>query len=590
MQHYEYLIVGAGPAGLQMGYFLEQAGRRYVILEAQARAGSFFTRQPRHRTLISLNKCYNWFDEPDFNLRYDWNSLLTYDNSMRFPDYTKELYPHADVLVQYLNDFAEKFALNIQYKTRVASITREADGDRHFILTDHQGQEYSCKCLFMATGAVKPNIPEDIEGIELAEGYEVHDINPERFINKRIVILGSGNSGFEVANHLAGYAATIQIYTGGKLIQHAWQTHFVGDLRSINNTMLEMGQLKMPHIISGAKITKIAKQDDGTLRIHYEEDVPHLAIPGTMHSVGVYDHVIRATGWKYIEPALFPPEMTPNADAKSKFPVLSSIWESSVPDLFFIGAAMANNDRKTTPGFIHGFRYNIRTIFHLLEQRYHAVPLPARTFPLTTKAELETLVETLLTRISTASGPFQMFGVLGDVLVFAPGQVEWFAELPMHYVLQQPEFTEHQEILTITLELGFEHFPKGTDALSFIHPNDPGGEGHCVAPIHPVLRHFSNGKMVNEFHMQSGVFVRYDAPHEKFAIEFDKQKPHNFIFNLINGIANVTDETLTINTFTGGEIGGFTPWPPERRYDAVDLPQCIRTHQPDFVPNLAKYQ
>ena len=50
MQHYEYIIVGAGPAGLQMGYFLEQAGRRYIILEAQARAGSFFTRQPRHRT------------------------------------------------------------------------------------------------------------------------------------------------------------------------------------------------------------------------------------------------------------------------------------------------------------------------------------------------------------------------------------------------------------------------------------------------------------------------------------------------------------------------------------------------------------
>ena len=32
-RRYDYVIVGAGPAGLQMGYFLQQAGRDYVILE-----------------------------------------------------------------------------------------------------------------------------------------------------------------------------------------------------------------------------------------------------------------------------------------------------------------------------------------------------------------------------------------------------------------------------------------------------------------------------------------------------------------------------------------------------------------------------
>ena len=30
---WEYIVIGAGPAGLQMGYFLEKAGRNYVILE-----------------------------------------------------------------------------------------------------------------------------------------------------------------------------------------------------------------------------------------------------------------------------------------------------------------------------------------------------------------------------------------------------------------------------------------------------------------------------------------------------------------------------------------------------------------------------
>ena len=592
MNHHEYVIVGAGPAGVQMGYFLEQAGRDYVILESSGNAASFFAKFPRHRTLISLNKCYNWFDEPDFNLRYDWNSLLTNDNSMRFPDYTKKLYPHADTFVKYVNDFAEKFGLKIQYNTRVSSVTREAEGDRRFILTDQHGSQCSARCLLMATGAVQPNIPTDIEGIELAEGYEVHEIDPERFTNKRIVILGHGNSAFEVADHLSGHAATIQIYTGGKLIKHAWQTHFVGDLRAINNTMLEMNQVKMPHLISGAKITKIAKQDDGALRVYYNEDVPHWAVPGTMHSFAVYDYVIRATGWKYVEPSLFAPDIQPAIDEKSKFAAVSSIWESSVPDLFFIGAAMANNDRKTTPGFIHGFRYNVRTLFHLLQERYDGVPLPTRTFPLTTAAELETLVQAILTKISTTSALFQMFGVLGEALVFSEGQAQWYTEQPMKHLLQLPKFTAHTELLTVTLELGFENFPKGADALSFIHPNDPGGQGRCVAFIHPVFRRYTNGRQMDELHLQTGVFVRYDEPNEKFAVEFDKRKPHNLIYNLVNSIAKVTDaDPLPTNTFLeDGEMGGFTPWGPERRADAAGLPMCVHTHKPEYEPELVNYK
>ena len=30
----DYMIVGAGPAGLQLAYFLKKSGRTYVILEA----------------------------------------------------------------------------------------------------------------------------------------------------------------------------------------------------------------------------------------------------------------------------------------------------------------------------------------------------------------------------------------------------------------------------------------------------------------------------------------------------------------------------------------------------------------------------
>lgn len=41
-RHFEYCVLGAGPAGLQMGYFLSNAKRDYIILERNSGPGSFF--------------------------------------------------------------------------------------------------------------------------------------------------------------------------------------------------------------------------------------------------------------------------------------------------------------------------------------------------------------------------------------------------------------------------------------------------------------------------------------------------------------------------------------------------------------------
>ncbi len=72
---FDYLIIGAGPAGLQLGYYLEQAKRDYLILESSDSSGAFFQQYPRHRTLISTNKVHTGYDDPEINLRWDWNSL-----------------------------------------------------------------------------------------------------------------------------------------------------------------------------------------------------------------------------------------------------------------------------------------------------------------------------------------------------------------------------------------------------------------------------------------------------------------------------------------------------------------------------------
>ena len=39
VQFHEYCIIGAGPAGLQLGYFLQKAQRNYIIYEKASHAG-----------------------------------------------------------------------------------------------------------------------------------------------------------------------------------------------------------------------------------------------------------------------------------------------------------------------------------------------------------------------------------------------------------------------------------------------------------------------------------------------------------------------------------------------------------------------
>lgn len=41
---HEYCVLGAGPAGLQMGYFLSRSQRDYIILERNSGPGSFFNK------------------------------------------------------------------------------------------------------------------------------------------------------------------------------------------------------------------------------------------------------------------------------------------------------------------------------------------------------------------------------------------------------------------------------------------------------------------------------------------------------------------------------------------------------------------
>ena len=151
---HKYIILGAGPGGLQMGYFMQRAGRDYLILEKSRTAGSAFAHKPRHGNLISINKKHNFFTEEEFNWRHDWNSLLSDDPDMRFTRYSDELFPKAALLHEYLRDFADHFDLGISYGVTVEHISKDTNG--HFLVKTRQGQTYRCQVLLNGLGTAGP--------------------------------------------------------------------------------------------------------------------------------------------------------------------------------------------------------------------------------------------------------------------------------------------------------------------------------------------------------------------------------------------------------------------------------------------------
>ncbi|XP_070580802.1 FAD-dependent oxidoreductase domain-containing protein 2-like [Ptychodera flava] len=536
--HHETIIIGAGPAGLQMGHFMNKANRDYVILEATHKPGYFFTHEPRHRLLISINKRFNPFPEYEYNMRHDWNSLLCDDPSLRFTKYSDELFPQADDIVRYMSDFAEKLDIKIAFNTRVVNISKESRPGAArglFYLKTGDGREYSCPVLIMATGAVAERLP-DIPGIELAETYANHDLDTKKYEGKRVAIIGRGNSAFEVADYLAPHAAYIHFF-GQRPLKLAWNSHFVGDLRAVNNSILDMYQLKSLHSYLGMSAVKLSKSEkDDSVLVHFRDIVRHGNTPGYFSSTKPYDIVISCTGWNYVDLSLFADNCKPATKKAGKFPLLKTNWESdNVENLYFMGTSMQSNDRQAASGFIHGFRYNVRTLHRLLEEKYYNVPYPVKLLP----RECPPLGDHIVERASIDACIYQLNTFTGDVYIVPEDpkeKVRVYHDLPMIYAMEQDWFKNAKHAFTMRLKYHFDRFGEySKDVLTFCHMPHIYDE-YCQGFLRPILAYYQKGEFIEEIGCVESLVLRFDV--KDFGFDNPDKNTHMFR-NFINKHLNL---------------------------------------------------
>lgn len=103
----DLIIIGAGQAGLTMGYYLKQEGYNFLLLEAGNRVGD------------------SWRN------RYDSLQLFTPRPYSSLPGMAlideKNEFPYKDEIATYLEEYARHFQLPIQLQTKVFKIKKERD-------------------------------------------------------------------------------------------------------------------------------------------------------------------------------------------------------------------------------------------------------------------------------------------------------------------------------------------------------------------------------------------------------------------------------------------------------------------------------
>ncbi|XP_064633746.1 FAD-dependent oxidoreductase domain-containing protein 2-like [Lineus longissimus] len=491
---WDYCIIGAGPSGLQMGWQLKKAGRNYIVFEKGNSSGNFFTQFPRHDRLISINKRHTGQTNKEFNLRHDWNSILSDDESLLFKEYSKVFLPPRETFVDYLKDYEHKLGINVQHNTLIENVKRvicEATGDHVYTMNDQHGNSYTCKTTIMATGLWKPNQPT-FQGVEHTVGYEDMSLDPDDYEGKTVLILGRGNSAFETAEHI--YGATNLIHMLGRTrVRLSWATHYVGDLRAVNNALLDTYQLKSLDGVLETPIEqmKIIKKGDKLYAFPLEVETNSDNYDNYAMREA-YDVVIRCLGFHF-DHSIFHNMSMPKfgKGRKKKYPLINHNYESAdMSGLFFAGTLGHSLDyRKSAGGFIHGFRYTNRALHRHLEWKNHQVQWPSVTLPTTE------LMNTFIKRMNEGSGIYQMFQMLGDVAFISDDgkSFTYLEEIPINLIHDMQNATGHtaNRAIVMVLEYGANFSGPGKDIFRVNRAVGDPAEAYNSNFLHPVLYYYS---------------------------------------------------------------------------------------------------
>jgi putative flavoprotein involved in K+ transport len=178
----EGAVIGAGQAGLAIGYFLARQGR-LVIFERAAEIA------------------------PAWRGRWDSLTLFTPRGYSALPGLPfpgdPDGYPTRDEVIAYLERYAASFQMPIELNSEVTKLDRGEDGRFRLEL---DGRTVTADQVVVATGPFQtPYMPKLAERLadDVFQTHAVGYRRPDEVPPGTVLVVGGGNTGFQIAKELA---------------------------------------------------------------------------------------------------------------------------------------------------------------------------------------------------------------------------------------------------------------------------------------------------------------------------------------------------------------------------------------------------
>ncbi|MEH7815758.1 NAD(P)/FAD-dependent oxidoreductase [Bacillus velezensis] len=179
---YDTIVIGAGQAGISVGYYLKKSKQKFIILDKSHEVGENW--KNRYDSLVLFtSRMYSSL--PGMQLEGDKHGL-----------------PSKNEIAAYLKKYVERFEIPIQLRTEVISVQKL----KNYFLIRTSREEYQTKNLVMAAGPFHtPNIPS----ISRDVADHIHQLHSSQYKHSKqlepgnVLVVGGGNSGAQIAVELS---------------------------------------------------------------------------------------------------------------------------------------------------------------------------------------------------------------------------------------------------------------------------------------------------------------------------------------------------------------------------------------------------
>jgi cation diffusion facilitator CzcD-associated flavoprotein CzcO len=184
------IIVGAGPAGLACAATMRRAGLNATVLEKADNVGAVWR---RHYDRLHLHTDRGHSGLPGMPMPSDYPA-----------------YPSRAQMVAYLESYAARFDISPVFNTEVSRINRDGVQWR----ADTAQGTIIAPAIVIATGIADAPYRPSWPGLETFSGRVIHSSeyrNPDSCTGKRVLVVGFGNSGGEIALDLANAGVDVTL-------------------------------------------------------------------------------------------------------------------------------------------------------------------------------------------------------------------------------------------------------------------------------------------------------------------------------------------------------------------------------------------